>query len=294
MKTTTRPLQHSISRSAPQLALLLIPLALASFALLPQARAVDPPPDGGDWTWKEAGRLNTARYLHTATLLPNGMVLVAGGAGRNVNALASAELYDPASRDLDYHRQPQHRTFIFTRRHCYKTAWSLLSEELTPIPVLPRARNCTTRRAGPGLPRAASTPHAFITPRRCYTMAWSLFQGDMITSNFKPQAPNCTTRQAGPGVPHAASTPHAVITRLTLLPNDRVLVSGGIDSNFNPSASVELYSPASGTWTTTSFLRIARYSHTATSLQNGIVLVSGGLDTNGRPVARAERGRPQP
>ena len=38
----------------------------------------------------------TARYHHTATLLPNGQVLVAGGFNSGI-ALASAELYDPAT-----------------------------------------------------------------------------------------------------------------------------------------------------------------------------------------------------
>jgi hypothetical protein len=37
----------------------------------------------------------TARYSQTATLLPNGQVLAAGGG--NGNALRSAELYDPAT-----------------------------------------------------------------------------------------------------------------------------------------------------------------------------------------------------
>jgi len=41
--------------------------------------------------WSITGSLNVARFNHTATLLPNGKVLVAGGAGN------SAELYDPAT-----------------------------------------------------------------------------------------------------------------------------------------------------------------------------------------------------
>ena len=51
---------------------------------------------GQSGTWTETGSLATARYSHTATLLPNGKVLVAGGLNSS-GSLASAELYDPAS-----------------------------------------------------------------------------------------------------------------------------------------------------------------------------------------------------
>lgn len=43
--------------------------------------------------WAATGNMGTARNGHTATLLPNGKVLVGGSNGA---ALASAELYDPA------------------------------------------------------------------------------------------------------------------------------------------------------------------------------------------------------
>jgi N-acetylneuraminic acid mutarotase len=61
-------------------------------------------------TWSAAGNLTTARYLHTATLLPNGKVLIVGGWGGNAlaealpsapiptSALSSTELYDPANK----------------------------------------------------------------------------------------------------------------------------------------------------------------------------------------------------
>ena len=50
------------------------------------------------WSWRVTHSLNTARSGHTATLLQNGMVLVAGGVDSTGFASASAELYDPASR----------------------------------------------------------------------------------------------------------------------------------------------------------------------------------------------------
>jgi len=49
--------------------------------------------------WTATGSLNFARGLHTATVLANGRVLVAGGvdSAQNLTQISSAEIYDPAA-----------------------------------------------------------------------------------------------------------------------------------------------------------------------------------------------------
>src|SRR5215831_9544229 len=79
-----------MSRTLTGLSLLLSLLLPCIGSTLTQAEA---------GTWRSAGSMHDPRMSHTATLLPNGKVLIAGGtAGENGNSLglASAELYDPA------------------------------------------------------------------------------------------------------------------------------------------------------------------------------------------------------
>jgi len=61
----------------------------------------------------------------------------------------------------------------------------------------------------------------------------------------------------------------------TLLPNGKVLVAAG-NNRFNFLSRVELYDPATGTWTYTGNLTFAREFHTATLLSTGKVLVASG------------------
>src|SRR5947208_15112399 len=55
--------------------------------------------DPSTGSWRETGSMAHERSSHTATLLPNGQVLVAGGSGDccPVPCWAGAELYDPAT-----------------------------------------------------------------------------------------------------------------------------------------------------------------------------------------------------
>ncbi|HLL55882.1 MAG TPA: Ig-like domain-containing protein, partial [Myxococcaceae bacterium] len=74
----------------------------------------------------------------------------------------------------------------------------------------------------------------------------------------------------------------------TLLPSGKALAVGG-----SAGTSVELYDPAAGTWSATGALSNARRGHTATLLPSGRVLVAGGVTTGLAPVAGAELYEPQ-
>ncbi|CAF4152372.1 unnamed protein product [Adineta steineri] len=47
--------------------------------------------------WTMPGNMSIARYYHTASVLENGLVLVAGGSDRNGVYLNTAELYNPST-----------------------------------------------------------------------------------------------------------------------------------------------------------------------------------------------------
>ena len=96
-------------RSANLLKFLAIFLLAALAALVPNLAGATGQPAG---TWAATGDPATERCLHTATLLPNGQVLAAGGHGSgSLNATDSAEIYNPATGSQGaghglHHRRP--------------------------------------------------------------------------------------------------------------------------------------------------------------------------------------------
>ena len=67
----------------------------------------------------------------------------------------------------------------------------------------------------------------------------------------------------------------ATVTHGYQLPNGKVLIAGGSGS-LGTLGTVEMYDPASGSWSADPALRVARTNHTAVLLTNGKVLVVGG------------------
>ena len=222
-------------------------------------------------TWTATGSLNTARYQHTATLLPNGLVLVAGGL-KPAAFFRERGTLQPGERDLDGHGQPQHRTLSSY-------------DDLAAQRPGPGGRGTDLQRRfqergtlQPGerdldVPRAAQY-RTLYQRRPCCPTAWSWRLRDVIAVSILPRARNSTTRRAGLGRPRAASTPHA-ISQGDVAAQRHGAGGRGCD-NVDPFASAELYDPALGTWSATGGLNTARYVHTATLLPNGKVLVAGG------------------
>ena len=88
--------------------------------------------------------------------------------------------------------------------------------------------------------------------------------------------PNGASAAAATGSMLVARQDH----RATLLPDGRVLITGG-QANFSavPLSSAEIYNPATGTFSPTGSMGINRAMHTATLLSNGKVLIAGGFGT---------------
>jgi N-acetylneuraminic acid mutarotase len=227
--------------------------------------------------WTATGSMQIGRANHTATLLPDGKVLVAGGIGTNgiSLAMASAELYDPS-------------TGTWTATGPMNTARGFHTATLLPdgqVLVVGGYKNYKTALASAELYDPASG--TWTNTGSLNTARWShlvtllpngkvLVLGGIGASGYLTNAelydPSSGT-WTNTGSLHTARYQSTA----TLLSNGKVLVVGGDATGGNYLASAELYDPANGTWTTTGSLNTARDYHTATLLPNGNVLVAGGL-----------------
>ena len=148
------------------------------------------------------------------------------------------------------------------------------------------------------LPRSAA--HRSLTPAepmhtaRAVHTATSLNDGTvLIAGGFardRESNPFASAERFDPKAGVFASTGDMTTGRqshsATLLPDGRVLITGGYAGAY--LASAEIYDPASGTFTATSEMTTRRIAHRATLLSNGSVLITGGKASRSETLASAE------
>ena len=252
------------------------------------------PGQGANGTWTATANLVTPRSNETATLLPTGSILFAGGFDNfqkipSAKYLTSAELYDPASNGL-WGSPPvmatpreEHTATMLANGQLLVAggmngSGALISGELfDPVKEQWTATgNLNTARYGH---TATSLPNGQVL-----VAAGIVDLLGNISASAELYDPASRNWTATAGDLNTARSDHTA----TLLPNGQVLVAAGKDSNHQSSMSAELYNPASGKWTATNNLNTARQKHTATLLPNGNVLVAGGLDSSFTVSASAE------
>ncbi len=262
-----------MSRSRP----LLVILLTIAFVLAAAAFRFNPSPDSHAGSLTPASPMLEPRSGQTATLLPNGKVLIAGGMRRNQEFYKSAELFDPA-----------------TGR--FQSTGEMNVARVGHIAVLLQSGKVLVAGGwvvGGGTDSAelydpATGKFSLIgrmTTRRGRPSATVLADGDVLIaggeeSNNEPRASAEIFRVKTLSFQRIASMHHARVAHTATLLNDgRVLIAGGYAGGV--SASAELFDSKLGTFTEAGNLVNPRCKHTAGLLPDGRVLIAGGSDSRG-------------
>jgi hypothetical protein len=236
-----------------------------------------------------AGQMSVARFDQSATLLPNGKVLIAGGMARNGVYHDTVELFDPATRQFISAGR------MTTARSCHTATllpngkvllaggsgapWIHLSSAELYDPATGRftlTGRMTAERCG---------AEAALLPNGKVLIVGGLASGPMTRLASAELYDPATGAFTATGRMHTPRDAHAI----TLLRDGRVLVMGGSSAGRFPNetieASAEIYDPATGLFSSTGDLVTPRYKHAAALLADGRVLILGGSDN------RAWRGK---
>jgi len=241
----------------------------------------DPTADSGVGAFSATGSLNTARSYHTASLLADGKVLVAGG-NDGAGNLSTVELFDPTAGTFS-------TTGSMSVPRIYHSAVRLLNGKILVTGGYGSSGSpiSSSEIYDPGTGTFAAT--GSMNSARFFHTSTLLQDGTVLITGGKNigvdalQSAEIFDPSANSGTGAFTSTGDMLTFRYhhtaTLLNSGKVLIVGGSQGSDNPIASAEIYDPATGKFQATGSMAVARADHTATLLADGKVLITGGRQT---------------
>ncbi len=240
----------------------------------------------------QTGSMKAARYSHSATQLPNGKVLVAGGRTVNISTLSSAELYNPA-------------TGTWTMTGSMLTGRLLHAATLLPngkVIVVGGINKSGADTSNPELydpisgkwTKSGAVPNAASgTNFRTVLLSDSKLLAIWVVPN--PLRSKAALYDSANNTWTATGAMLATVysPTLTLLPSGEVLAAGGAVTGSISSSNAELYDPATGLWTKTGSLNAGRFYHATIVLPDGKVLTAGGSQNTSTSLSTSEIYNPE-
>jgi 6-phosphogluconolactonase (cycloisomerase 2 family) len=244
-------------------------ILLTAGLLTSNARAQSPTPN----TFIPTGSMSTPRAEHTATLLPNGKVLVAGGTA-SINSLSTAELYD-------------------TSTGMFVSAGNLVTSRNRHTATLLANGKVLLAGGDSGATLGSTSAELYDPSSGTFSATGSMTNGRslhtatlltdgrvLVAGGIGVSGLTLSAELYDPNTGTFAVTGNMQRFRLahtaTLLPNGMVLITGGVGI-FGTEATAEIYDPTTGIFTLlANSMTTFRAYHTATLLPNGKVLLAGG------------------
>jgi hypothetical protein len=220
----------------------------------------------------QTGSMRVARNAHTATLLLDGRVLIAGG------GLASAELYDATSQTFT-------ATGSMTNARIGHSATLLANAKLANYGKLLVAGGGDVIAELFDPTTGTFTATGSMVVQHLGQTATLMQNGQVLVAGGETASAELFNPSTGRFMATGSMTISRSGHTATLLPDGRVLIAGGV-LDFGAggtfpvpggpgAASAELYDPVSGKFTSTGSMSAGRSGHTATLLVDGTVLVTG-------------------